>query len=298
MRERWPADATKLVAALQAPAPTPADLHFRFKPRALFGEPGFRRGVELARLGLTTEARREFAALGIKPPDKGTRPDTAEAEELLWLVTVLYDRAGEHSASHWIPRKTLTDYERQWPVGPNRKKWLLSYPRGYADLIIDHAIRNGQPPALEFAIVREESAFDPLMESVANAVGLTQLTQAPAKRFAQGLPFTREALRDPVINVTIGAREFGALWKLFDHTAPLAIAGYNAGENAVKRWLREAPAGQSLDEWVESIPYDETRGYTKRVLASWFAYHWLYPAPDGDGDSGSPVPPLPLTLPR
>jgi soluble lytic murein transglycosylase len=121
-------------------------------------------------------------------------------------------------------------------------------------------------------------------------VGLTQLTQAPAKRFAQGLPFGREALRDPVINVTIGARELGDLWRRSKGNAALAIAGYNAGDGAVRRWLRAAPPGTVLDELIESIPYDETRGYTKRVLGSWFTYHWLY---GGDGD---PVPPLPQSL--
>src|SRR5205814_7270131 len=101
---------------------------------------------------------------------------------------------------------------RRWPVGTARKKWQLSYPRGYRELIEKHAAVNGQPSALEFAIVREESAFDPLMESFANAIGLTQLTAAPAARYANGLSHDRSALRDPAINVTIGARELGQLW--------------------------------------------------------------------------------------
>ena len=59
----------------------------------------------------------------------------------------------------------------------------------------------------------------------------------------------------------------------------------------MKRWLKAAPDGETLDLWIESIPYDETRGYTKRVLSSYFAYGWLY----GTGD---PVPALPQALPR
>jgi soluble lytic murein transglycosylase len=296
MREQWPDEERQLVAELHKPAPTAQELEWRFAPRALFGEPGFRRGVELARLGLGPEAKRELAALGIKPPEKGVAVAGADAEELLWLATVLYDRAGEYALSHWIPRHTLTDYARGWPTGGNRRRWTLSYPRGYAELIVDNAGKNGQPAALEFAIVREESAFDPLTESFANAVGLTQLTPPPAKRFAQGLPYSREALRDPAINVAIGARELGYLWKYYDHDAALVIAGYNAGEGAVNRWLKAAPkeaAGDTLDAYIEAIPYDETRGYTKRVLASWFAYHWLYQA-----DGEDPVPPLPNGLPK
>jgi len=289
LRERWPDAEKKLVESLR-PKVSEKDLAWRFAPRPLFGEPGFQRGVELLRLGLGAEAKREFAALGIKS-EKGAKPQTPEQEELLWLAAVLYDRAGQWAQSHEIPRHVLTAYADKWPVGDNRKRWLLSYPRGFADLVVEKANENGQPPALEFAIIREESAFDPSMESFANAVGLTQLTPPPAKRFAKGLPYSREALRDPVINVTIGAREMGDLWQRTHGAAALAIAGYNAGEGAVHRWLKGARAGETLDEFIEAIPYDETRGYTKRVLSSFFAYRWLY-------DDGDPVPPLPQPLPR
>ncbi len=291
LREKWPQKADALVEELKR-APAGDDDAWRFRARPLFGEPGFRRGVELARLGLGAEAKREFALAGIEVPKKKekTAPDP-EREELLWLAAVLYDRAGEFAISHFIPRHILNAYEREWPVGPNRKRWLLSYPRGYKDLIEKHAATNGQPASLEFAIVREESGFDPLMESFANAIGLTQLTAAPAQRFAQGLPHDGKALRDPAINVTIGARELGQLWNAYGGAAALAIAGYNAGEGAVNKWMKDPDrAGMTLDEFVEAIPYDETRGYTKRVLASFFAYCWLY---DGSGA----VPSLPLPMP-
>lgn len=300
LREKWPRKADTLVAELKGAAdaepvarpPAGGDDAWKFHARPLFGEPAFRRGVELARLGLGAEAKRELALAGIEvPKKKGPVAPDAEREELLWLAAVLYDRAGEYALSHFIPRHILTAYERDWPVGSNRKRWLLSYPRGYKELIEKHAALDGQPATLEFAIVREESGFDPLMESFANAIGLTQLTAAPAARFALGLPHDGKSLRDPAINVTIGARELGQLWNAYGGAAALAIAGYNAGEGAVNKWMRDPErAGMTLDEFVEAIPYDETRGYTKRVLGSFFAYSWLY---DGTGS----VPPLPLPLP-
>ncbi len=291
LREKWPAKADALVEELKR-APAGDDVGWHFSARPLFGEPGFRRGVELARLGLGADAKRELALAGIEVPKKRgpIAPDT-DREELLWLAAVLYDRAGEYAISHFIPRHVLSGYEREWPVGANRKRWLLSYPRGYRELIEKHAALNGQPATLEFAIVREESGFDPLMESFANAIGLTQLTAPPAQRFAQGLPHDPKSLRDPAINVTIGARELGQLWNAYGGAAALAIAGYNAGEGAVNKWMRDPErSGLVLDEFIEAIPYDETRGYTKRVLASFFTYSWLY---DGNGV----VPPLPLTMP-
>jgi soluble lytic murein transglycosylase len=293
LREKWPDKFTALVAELSV-EPSKTDEAWGFKKRELFAEGGFKRGLELARLGLGPEAKRELALAGIDVPKKRTeKVDDPDQQELLWAATVLYDRAGEYSISHFLPRWILTEFQRNWPVGPARKKWLLSYPRGYRELIEKHAGINGQPAALEFAIVREESSFDPLMESFANAVGLTQLTAAPAQRFANGLPHDRQALRDPAINVTIGARELGALWAVYTGNAPLAIAGYNAGEGAVNKWLKDPErAGLTIDEWIEAIPYDETRGYTKRVLSSYFAYLWL-----AAGKAEERVPSLPLPLP-
>lgn len=276
LRLGWPEQSRAFIATLAADSDDVEG--WRFRPRRLYGETGFRRGVELARLGRAEEARRELALAGIEVPSKrGATPRDAEEEELWWLAAVLYDRAGEFALSHFIPRHLLTSYARSYPVGPNRKRWKLAYPRAFAELIEKHAASNGQPAALEFAIVREESAFNPLLESFANAIGLTQLTAAPAARFAGGLPHDRSALHDPAINITIGARELGHVWQRYGGNPVLATAAYNAGEAPVSRWLRDRErAPFELDAFVEAIPYDETRGYTKRVLSSYFVYAWLW----------------------
>jgi soluble lytic murein transglycosylase len=137
--------------------------------------------------------------------------------------------------------------------------------------------------------MREESAFSPRIESFANAIGLTQMLVKTAKRFANGSTVTREVLLDPSKNVELGSRFLGFLWKHFNSAPPLTIAGYNAGEAAVERWLNERGT-LAMDEFMETIPYDETRNYTKRVLASFFAYSWLY--------GEAPVPTVPLALGR
>ena len=134
--------------------------------------------------------------------------------------------------------------------------------------------------------MREESAFSPRIESFANAIGLTQMLVKTARRFSDGAPVTRDdAAGSRPRTSSWAARFLGFLWKRFDGAAPLAIAGYNAGEAAVDRWLGER-GDLDMDEFMETIPYDETRNYTKRVLASYFAYSWLY------GDK--PVPAVPL----
>ena len=313
LREGFGAEYDKLLQELYG-TPRAEDETFAFKPRALFALPGFWRGVELLRLGLGSEAKREWSAVGITVPESKTyqvpgapaagQPPLAggldsghpgqpggqpggqpndqvnEQTERLWLAAVLYDRAGAWQMSHFIPRHILTGWQRHYPVGPWRKQWLLAFPRGYAELLRSAAEQNGQPEALQVAIVREESAFDPLTESFANAIGLTQMIPPTAKRFSGGLPYDREALRDPATNVAIGARFLGFLWKVMGGNAALAVSGYNAGEGAVFRWLKASGSElREIDAFIEAIPYDETRGYTKRVLSSYLTYKWLAPLP-------------------
>jgi soluble lytic murein transglycosylase len=108
-----------------------------------------------------------------------------------------------------------------------------------------------------------------------------------AGRFAKW-PVTREALFDPDKNVEIGSHFLAFLLEHYDGAVPLVISGYNAGEGGVDRWLRER-GNLDLDEFIETIPFDETRGYTKRVLSSYLTYAWLY-------QSDKPVPQINFTL--
>jgi soluble lytic murein transglycosylase len=152
-----------------------------------------------------------------------------------------------------------------------------------------HCHANKVPEALQWAIMREESSFYPRAESFANALGLTQLMSRTAQRFAKW-PVTREALFDPDKNVEVGSQFLAFLLEHYEGMVPLVISGYNAGEGGVDRWLHER-GDLELDEFIETIPFDETRGYTKRVLASYLAYAWLY-------QSDKPVPSIKFTLKR
>ena len=77
------------------------------------------------------------------------------------------------------------------------------------------------------------------------------------------------------MNIALGTKHLGELKHAFPSNVALAIASYNAGAGAVGRWL-DARGGQDFDLWVEQIPFDETRGYVKRVVASMAAYAYLY----------------------
>lgn len=234
-----------------------------------FDAPGFRRAMELLALGDFEHGKREIEALGIA--ERGAAP------ELLWGVALLWARAGSAKDAHEIARGLLTDWLSRWPAGDWAKAWELAYPRPYRRIVEREAKKNGVPLALVYAVMREESAFDPDAVSHADAHGLMQLIVPTAKLYAKpaGLPFDAASLKRPAINVALGARALADLNKTFAENPWLAIPGYNAGPGRPRRWLRERPH-VDFDVWVELIPYGETRRYTKRVLSSRAAYAFLY----------------------
>jgi soluble lytic murein transglycosylase len=262
---------------------------WEFGKQAVFGEPGFLRAVEFARMGLGSEARRELGKLGLRVGgNKGDAQVGAGREDVLWITAILLDRGGQWQASYSIPRYTLPSFRRSYPNGGRQEaEWRLGYPKAFADVVQKHCRANTVPEALQWAIMREESSFYPRAESFANALGLTQMMTKTAQRFAKW-PVTREALFDPDKNVEIGSRFLAFLLDHYDGEVSLVISGYNAGEGGVDRWLRER-GNLELDEFIETIPFDETRGYTKRVLSSYLTYAWLY-QPD------KPVPQINFTL--
>jgi soluble lytic murein transglycosylase len=138
------------------------------------------------------------------------------------------------------------------------------------------------PTDLLQAMMREESALDPAAVSAAGAVGLTQLmlptAQAEARRLKLGRTVSAADLMDGRLSIRLGAAHLGGVLRRFGGSAPLAVAAYNAGEAAVRAWVRER-GGLPLDEFVEEIPVQETRGYVKRVLRSYAAYRLLYGGP-------------------
>jgi soluble lytic murein transglycosylase len=250
---------------------------FTFRPRPEWSTPGFQRAMMLLRLGLGVPAERELKKLGLTAPGDKKRVDDPDKIEKLWALAFLYDRAGRHATSIWPTRWHILDYRTRWPIGANRARWLIAYPKGYWELLTRHATANNVPIAMQIAIVREESGFEPLDESYANAIGLTQMIPPTAKDFARGTGIdpTRENLRDPEKNVTIGSRFLASLYKRWDRFTLLVPPSYNAGPAGVRKMLK-ARGTWDADEFVEGIVDDQARNYTKRVLGTYFTYSWLY----------------------
>ncbi|TSC20373.1 lytic transglycosylase domain-containing protein [Corallococcus sp. Z5C101001] len=151
------------------------------------------------------------------------------------------------------------------------------YPRAFAQAVEAEATRQALDPFLVWAIMRRESAFRPEVMSAADARGLMQIIPPTATEIAQKMAEPAPAPADlfaPERNIRYGAWYLAQLMKRFAHPA-LAAAAYNAGPKAAVRWTQER-GSMPLDLFVESIPYRETRGYVKQVVADLYLYHRFY----------------------
>lgn len=177
------------------------------------------------------------------------------------------------------------DHHRAFQLGVFRLGGLagaadLAYPRAFRNEVESAAKRFGVDPHFVWSIMRQESGFRPRIRSAAAAVGLMQLIPPTAEKIAAILemdPGSAARLADPRVNVTMGSWYLGALLERFGGSYALAAASYNAGPDAVVRWLGE-PARRALplDEFVESIPYRETRHYVKQVVANLETYRLVH----------------------
>ena len=153
--------------------------------------------------------------------------------------------------------------------------WQCVYPRPYADRVSDIEAREGLPKGLIYAVMRQESSYDPHAVSRARAVGLLQLMPDTARRLAAeiGQPFEEKWLRTPSVNLELGGRYLGKILRAFDGSIPVAAAGYNAGPGAARRWVTRMKV--DLDVWVALIPFEETRIYVGRVMSNFARYAYL-----------------------
>lgn len=153
----------------------------------------------------------------------------------------------------------------------------LLFPLEYETLIQNAAKAEAMPPELIFSIIRQESAFDPRARSVADAMGLMQVLPSAAEKLSKDLKIKFEHhddLFEPAINIPIGAHLLKKNFSRYKDNFILSVAAYNANDRAIKNWLntrfREDPV-----EFIEEIPYEETRAYVKLVMRNFIFYRRL-----------------------
>ncbi|WP_432761357.1 transglycosylase SLT domain-containing protein [Rhizobium mayense] len=153
----------------------------------------------------------------------------------------------------------------------------LAFPIG---VIPDNANISGSGKALAYAIARQESAFNPAAVSSANARGLLQLLPKTAKAVAgrHGMAYSADKLtQDAGYNATLGSHYLGEQIDAFGGSYILTFIAYNAGPNKVPEWINRYgdPRGKSIDDvvdWIERIPFPETRNYVQRVMENYQVY--------------------------
>lgn len=238
-------------------------------PDAMTQDLDFRKGEAFAALGLAQEAAERFSAVRVRWRD---------------APLALFQLA-EHLRDLGLYRQSIACAERVIALSPSgtvagapRYLRRLAFPTYYADLILDNAALNGLNPLLIFALVRQESRFDPEAGSWAGALGLTQVIGPTGEWVALQLGvrgFRREDLLRPVVNVRFGTWYLGRQMRDFAGDPLAALAAYNGGPGNVRLWLSRMQE-YDPDLFVESIPVAETQSYVKLILAQFATYRAIY----------------------
>lgn len=160
---------------------------------------------------------------------------------------------------------------------PSRRAYQLAYPRPFQEEVAAAAAEFNLEPELIWAVMREESRFQPAVASWAGAVGLMQVMPATGEEIAGKLrvEFNRERLTEPTLNIRFGAFYLRSMLNLFDGDLDRALAAYNGGPGNVRRWLR-TELGATPAGFPTAVPFFETRQYITKVRDVYLTYLWLY----------------------
>lgn len=151
------------------------------------------------------------------------------------------------------------------------------FPLDYWPLLQKYSAQRGLDPYVVAALVAQESNFDPVVVSHANAYGLMQVLPSTGRSLARKLgvrPFSTRRLQEAEVNVRLGTQFFADSIRKFGGVH-FALAAYNAGDSRVASWQRERP-GMPQDEFIDDIPFPETQNYVKRILGTAEDYRYLY----------------------
>ena len=214
----------------------------------------------LAEIGLKNEAAVELLLLSRKNP----------APVDLVSISFYLEKLGNYkSAVALVSRQPY-----------NEELHELYYPLAFWSEVKEASEATSLDPYLILSVIREESRYEPEARSIAGAMGLMQLMPQTARRYNNIKVHFKDSpeLYDARTNILIGSYHLKQLISKLG-SIPLALASYNGGEDAVREWLKNGKY-RTVDEFIEDIPYDETRNYVKKVMTTYFEY--LRSNRDGD----------------
>lgn len=228
----------------------------------------FERATLLIRIGMRDWARWELYEI-----ERRTRnPD------YLKMLMNAYEQMKSYHRSSYISVVNFSQVRSRRGIDGVRYLWEHAYPRAYSDFVEKYSTDFNVPKEFIWGIMRTESSYRYDIVSPVGAKGLMQLMPNTATQVARLMgdnSFNERFLTDPEVNVRLGTRYLQRLLTKFEGSVPLAAASYNAGPHRVESWL--ASFGKlEMDEFIEHIPFIETRNYVKKVVRDYGIYESLY----------------------
>jgi soluble lytic murein transglycosylase len=196
-------------------------------------------------------------------------------------IARMYTAAGEYYRALQALKRAINGYFAMDVNALPQPYWQGLFPRPYWDSLRQYSEANGLDPYLVASLIRQESEFNPGAVSHANAYGLMQLLPKTGKGTAKqvGLHnYKTDSLLDPTINIELGTKYFREMVDHFGGQVEYALAAYNAGSSRVEDW-RSSGNYRDIEEFVESIPFTETREYVQAIVRNAEVYKQVYKTP-------------------
>ena len=193
----------------------------------------------------------------------------------------IYQQNNRYDRAMQLLKRTAPGYFSLTMADLPRPYWEALFPKAYWLDLNKYSVANQLDPYLVASLIRQESEFNPAVISHANAVGLTQLLPKTGKLVARELKLRKYSppqLYTPAVNLQLGTRYFRGMVDKFGGKFEYALAAYNAGSERVEEWSALGPY-RDTPEFVESIPFTETREYVQAILRNANMYRQLYGAP-------------------
>jgi soluble lytic murein transglycosylase len=189
-----------------------------------------------------------------------------------------YTQVGAFHRAAYISEIFFGGERRSGGLTKAKDLWQWNFPQAFREDVTASANRAGVSPELVWSIMRAESTYFPEATSPVGARGLMQIMPYTAEQIAKLLgdgSYNRNNLSEPALNIRYGASYLARLQKKFKDQIPLVAAAYNAGPHRVFAWLNNF-GNLDTDEFIEHIPFVETRNYVKKVLRHYIVYRTLY----------------------
>ena len=227
---------------------------------------------ELYQLGLEAEAWGQFQV------EIANKKQLTVNEEFTYALMQLYRGQNLPGINKiwYLEQRTSPEERQQWEaLRQTSQYWQSLFPIPYEDSIFKWAKYRQLNPLLVTSLIRQESRFEKEIRSFAGALGLMQVMPATGKEAAKNIGLANYSLTNPEDNINIGTYYLDFTHKTYNNNSMLAVASYNAGPGNVAKWVSRYGL-KDFDEFVEKIPFRETKGYVVSVFENYWNYMRIY----------------------